>query len=65
MEKAVCYGKYKTEELEALYQALLEDRIPIGTPLDKIRAMDEYIRQNKKDAPVFQETSSSSHKIKL
>ncbi len=59
------FDSYETQELKKLYEALLQNKVPPGTPVAKMRAMARFIRRYPPSQSVFQENRSNTRKLDL
>lgn len=64
-EKPEWFESYQTQELKKLYEALLKNEVPPGTPVSKMRAMARFIRLFPPPQSVFSEKRKSTRALDL
>ena len=64
-EEPEWFESYQTQELKKLYEALLKNEVPPGTPVSKMRAMARFIRLFPPPQSVFSEKRKSARALDL
>lgn len=64
-EEPEWFESYQTQELKKLYEALLKNEVPPGTPVSQMRAMARFIRQFPPKPSVFSENRRNKRQLNL